>query len=121
MSSAEQSATEDPSVFFTLGTVGRKSGRPVRSELRAHRVAGRLFVVASKAGADRHPDWFHNLAANADVTVTLESEEYPATARPLDAPERDVVFAEICAAAPAFAEYQQRTDRVLPVVELIRR
>lgn len=81
---------------------------------------GRRFVFASKAGAPSNPDWYHNLVANPSVRVEVGSETYGATARPLEGPERDRVYAEQARRYPGFAEYQEKTDRVIPVVELVR-
>lgn len=81
---------------------------------------GRLYVFASKAGADTHPDWYHNLVADPSVTVELGTEKFKATASPLSGEERDRIYAIQAERYPGFAEYQQKTSRVIPVVELIR-
>jgi deazaflavin-dependent oxidoreductase (nitroreductase family) len=81
---------------------------------------GRLFVFASKAGADTNPDWFHNLVADPSVTVEMGSEKFKATASPLSGEERDRVYAVQAGRFPGFAEYQEKTSRIIPVVELFR-
>lgn len=81
---------------------------------------GHLYVFASKAGADTHPDWFHNLRANARVEVELGTERFAATAVPVTGEERDRIYALQAARYPGFAEYQAKTTRVIPVVELVR-
>ena len=80
---------------------------------------GRRFVFASKAGADTHPDWYHNLVAHPDVNVEVGAETYAATAVPVAGAERDRIYTEQARRYPGFAEYQQKTQRVIPVVELI--
>jgi deazaflavin-dependent oxidoreductase (nitroreductase family) len=79
-----------------------------------------LYVFASKAGAPTNPDWFHNLVANPTVTVEVGTDQYEATAAPLEGAERDRVYAEQAKLYPGFAEYQEKTSRVIPVVELVR-
>ena len=104
-----------------LHTVGRNSGRPRSTMLTAPVIDGdRVVLVASKGGDDRDPDWYRNLLANPQVTVELGTETFPATAVPVTGPERDTIYAEQGRRYPGFAEYQAKTDRVIPVVELIR-
>lgn len=81
---------------------------------------GRVYVFASKGGADTNPDWMRNLVANPDITVELGTDTYPATARVLEGAERDEVYAKQVAVEPQFGEYQAKTTRVIPVVELVR-
>jgi len=82
---------------------------------------GRLFVFATKGGSPEHPAWYHNLVANPEVTVELETETYPALAQVLDGAERDEIYARQAAARPEFAEYERKTSRTIPVIELVRR
>jgi deazaflavin-dependent oxidoreductase (nitroreductase family) len=81
---------------------------------------GRLLVFASKGGAPDHPDWYLNLVANPEVTVEVGQETFPARAVVLDGGERDERYAEQARRYPQFAEYQAGTDRVIPVVALLR-
>jgi deazaflavin-dependent oxidoreductase (nitroreductase family) len=80
---------------------------------------GRRFVFASYAGKDVHPAWYHNLVAHPQVTVEVGDQSYEASAVPIAAPERDHIYAEQSRRFPNFAEYQQKTERVIPVVELV--
>ncbi|HKI92507.1 MAG TPA: nitroreductase/quinone reductase family protein, partial [Gaiellaceae bacterium] len=97
---------------------GRKSGRKHTTPMVYTRDGDRLLVYASKAGAPAHPDWYLNLVANPDVTVEVGAERYRATAVPLEGEERDRRFAEQAERFSAFAEYQAKTERVIPVVAL---
>ena len=81
---------------------------------------GRLFVFASKAGSDVNPDWYYNLVANPEVTVELNDETFAATAIVLHGEERDSIYQVQAGRMPQFAEYQEKTVRVIPVVELHR-
>jgi deazaflavin-dependent oxidoreductase (nitroreductase family) len=82
--------------------------------------AGRLFVFASKAGSDANPDWYYNLVANPEVTVELNDETFAASAVALHGEERDNIYRIQAERMPQFAEYQEKTVRVIPVVELHR-
>ncbi len=106
--------------LLLLHTTGAKSAKPRVNPMMYLDLDGRRYVFASKAGADRHPDWYYNLLAHPTVRVELGTETYPATAVPLEPPERERVYAEQARRYPAFAEYQAKTSRVIPVVELRR-
>lgn len=80
--------------------------------------AERVLVIASAGGSDKHPDWFHNLVANPQVTVEVGSFTYEAKADVLTGAERDRLFARAAEANPGWAAYQAKTDRVIPVVAL---
>lgn len=79
----------------------------------------RLLVVASAAGADADPEWYVHLLDNPQVTVETGVFTIEASAERLDGDERDAVFARIAESDPAWADYQSRTSRVIPVVALI--
>lgn len=81
----------------------------------------RIYIFASKGGADTNPDWFRNLVAHPEVTVEWKTETFPVTARVLEGPERDAIYAKQVAVQPQFGDYQSKTARVIPVVELVRR
>jgi len=103
-----------------LGTTGAKTHQRRVNPMMYLKEGGRTFVFASKAGADTNPDWFHNLVADPAVNVELGAEKFKATASPLSGGERDRIYAIQAERYPGFAEYQQKTARVIPVVELIR-
>lgn len=104
-----------------LHTTGAKSGAARVNPVASLDFEGRRFVFASKAGADVHPDWFFNLKAHPTVTVEFGDEVYEATATELDEPERTRIYAEQASRYANFAEYADKTTRVIPVVELTRR
>jgi deazaflavin-dependent oxidoreductase (nitroreductase family) len=81
---------------------------------------GKIYVFASYAGADKHPDWFHNIKADDKVSVELGTEKFEATAEPVPLEERDRIYAIMASRFENFAEYEKKTTRVIPVVELIR-
>jgi deazaflavin-dependent oxidoreductase (nitroreductase family) len=106
--------------LLLLTTTGRKSGRPYTTPMVFTRDGDRLLVYASKAGAPAHPDWYLNLVADPHVVVEVGAERYDATATPLEGEERDRAFEAQAARNPVFAGYQEKTDRVIPVVALTR-
>jgi deazaflavin-dependent oxidoreductase (nitroreductase family) len=99
---------------------GRKTGT-VRVNPLAYRADGdRLLVFGSKGGAPTNPDWYYNLIAHPLVTVEVGSERFPARARVAEGAERDRLYAAQAQRMPAFAEYQRKTNRRIPVVVLER-
>jgi deazaflavin-dependent oxidoreductase (nitroreductase family) len=103
-----------------LHTTGAKSGADRVSPMMYLDHEGHLYVFASKAGADSHPDWFRNLSANPEVRVELGTDDFNAVATPLEGSERDRIYAIQAERFPGFGEYQEKTTRVIPVVELVR-
>ena len=103
-----------------LHTTGAKTGEQRLAPLMSLTKDDRLFVFASKAGADSHPDWLYNLRENPTVTVEAPDETYTAKAVELDEPERSEIYAIQVAARPQFGVYQESTSRVIPVVELVK-
>jgi deazaflavin-dependent oxidoreductase (nitroreductase family) len=106
--------------LLLLTTTGRKSGKKHTTPVVYVREGDRLFVFASKAGAPNHPDWYFNLDADPHVVVEVGAEKYDAIATTLEREERDRVYAEQAAGNPIFQEYQDKTERIIPVVALTR-
>jgi deazaflavin-dependent oxidoreductase (nitroreductase family) len=106
--------------LLLLTTTGRKTGRAHTTPVVFTPGEARLLVYASKGGAPKHPDWYLNLVAEPHVVVEAGSERYDAIATPLEGDERDREFALQVERISTFAEYQQKTDRVIPVVALRR-
>ncbi|RXS86054.1 nitroreductase family deazaflavin-dependent oxidoreductase [Streptomyces sp. TM32] len=105
--------------LLLLTTTGAPSGAPHTTPLGyLPDGGGRVLVIASAAGAPRHPAWFHNLVANPRVTVEAGVFTYEAQAVVLEGAERDRAFARAAEADPGWSAYQARTERVLPVVAL---
>jgi deazaflavin-dependent oxidoreductase (nitroreductase family) len=103
-----------------LTTTGRRSGEPRPTPLIYGRRDGDLLVVASKGGSDEPPAWYRNLLERPEVDVQVQGERFRARARdatPEEQPELWRLMAEIW---PPYDEYQQRTDRDIPVVVLER-
>lgn len=103
-----------------LTTRGRRTGRLRRTALVYARDGDRYAVVASNAGADRHPAWYLNLVTNPDVTVQIGAETFIATARTASGSERTRLWRLMVASTPAYQAYQDGTSRTIPVVILER-
>ena len=107
--------------LLLLHTVGAKSGKTRINPLAYFDKGEDMLVVASFAGSDQNPPWYYNLLANPDVVVEVGAERIDAKASLVDEPARSEYYADIAAQADAFAQYQQKTDRTIPIVRLTRR
>lgn len=100
-----------------LHTTGRKSGLPRSCYLTAPvHDSGRVVLVASKGGDDRHPDWYRNLQAYPEAEIVIHGRRRQVRARTADPQERAQLWPQITAAYERYANYQQRTEREIPVV-----
>jgi deazaflavin-dependent oxidoreductase (nitroreductase family) len=106
--------------LLLLTTTGAKSGRPRTSPLSCKRIDGKLVVIAGYGGADVNPAWVYNLRANARAHVELGTESFDVTARELPSDEREKIVPKLTADVSAFADYQAKTSRVIPIFELDR-
>ncbi|HEX5406904.1 MAG TPA: nitroreductase family deazaflavin-dependent oxidoreductase [Pseudonocardiaceae bacterium] len=98
--------------------IGAKSGTERVAPLVYLRDGDRLFIFASKGGADDNPAWYHNLLANPKVTVEVGTESFQVTVSELERAERDEIYAKQVAVAPGFGDYERKTKRIIPVLEL---
>lgn len=103
-----------------LTTTGRRSGEERSTPLIYQEHDGAYLVVASKGGADEPPAWYRNLEARPEVTVQVKGDRFPARARVAATEEKAGMWRKMTAAWPAYDEYQQKTDREIPVVVLER-
>ncbi|RYZ29525.1 MAG: nitroreductase family deazaflavin-dependent oxidoreductase [Propionibacteriaceae bacterium] len=109
-----------PVVIFT--TLGRKSGKLRKMALMKVEHDGKYVLVASKGGAPEHPVWYHNLTADpAALMVQDGADRWDATVRELSGDERQEWWDRAVAAYPPYADYQTRTDRLIPVLLAERR
>ena len=106
--------------LLLLTSTGARSGAQRVNPVAYFDIDDKIYVVGSAAGRENNPAWVHNLRADPRVSVEIGSEPpKPATARELPRGERDSIYPIIVERAPGFGEYQQRTDRVIPVFELV--
>lgn len=110
--------------LMLLTTTGAKSKQRHTTPVVYLSDGDRLVIFASKAGAPTHPDWYHNIVAHPQVTVEVSNgnalETFEATASVVTGSERDRLYAQQVQVMPQFAEYQEKTSRLIPVVVLER-
>ncbi len=106
--------------LLLLTTTGAKSGKQFTTPLVYGSEGDQMFLIASKAGAPSHPDWYHNLVANPAVTIELGAETYEAKATVADPETRDRLYALQAAQMANFAEYAKATTRTIPIVLINR-
>jgi len=104
--------------LLLLHTVGKRSGKPRVNPVMYLRDGERYLIFASKAGADTHPDWYSNLKAHPDAQIEVGDETIDVKAEEIQGPERDRLYERQASLYPAFAEYQRKTKRVIPVIAL---
>ncbi len=110
-----------PGVYtLILTTKGRRSGQPRPTPLIYGTHDGDYLVVASKGGSDEPPAWYRNLSDDPDVEVQVEGDRFRAHARTAGADEKPALWRRMAEIWHAYDEYQQRTDRDIPVVVLER-
>jgi F420H(2)-dependent quinone reductase len=99
---------------------GAKTGALRKTPLMRVEHEGAYAAVGSKGGAPENPVWVYNLRKNPQVVVQDGGETWEMTAREVTGDERAVWWERAVAAYPSYAEYQQRTDRIIPVFVLQR-
>ncbi|MFC4327404.1 nitroreductase/quinone reductase family protein [Streptomyces andamanensis] len=105
--------------LLLLTTTGARSGAPHTTPVGYLPDGGdRVLVIASAGGSPRHPDWYRNLLARPHATVESGAFTYEARAVVLAGEERDRAFARAVQADPGWAAYQEKTERIIPVVAL---
>jgi deazaflavin-dependent oxidoreductase (nitroreductase family) len=106
--------------ILLLTTTRRKSGGEFTTPLIYQPNGDDFLIVASKGGADKPPAWYLNLEADPDVTVQVLGDTFKARARDATPEEKPEMWKKMTAIWPAYDEYQERTDREIPVVVLER-
>ncbi|HPT95834.1 MAG TPA: nitroreductase family deazaflavin-dependent oxidoreductase [Microbacteriaceae bacterium] len=105
---------------IVLTNKGAKSGLLRKTALMRVEHDGEYAVVASLGGAPKHPVWYFNLKANPLVELQDGAEKHAYLAREVEGDERAEWWERAVAAFPNYAEYQQKTDRLIPVFVLTR-
>lgn len=106
--------------ILLLHTKGRRSGRDYTHPLIFREHDGAYVVVASKGGAPEAPEWFLNLEQEPDVTVQIKGERFAARARVATPEEKPDLWKLMAEVWPDYDQYQEKTDREIPVVVLER-
>ena len=97
---------------------GRKSGQRYIKPLIYGNVGGEIVIVASKGGADNHPEWYLNVLSRETLDVQIATQAFEATWREPRGDERHQVWEYMCHLFPPYIAYQQSTSRRIPVVML---
>jgi deazaflavin-dependent oxidoreductase (nitroreductase family) len=79
---------------------------------------GSWAVFGSKGGAPTNPDWYYNVLANPDVAIEVGTESHEMRAREAKGEERERIWLRQKELMPAFADYEQKTKRQIPVIVL---
>jgi deazaflavin-dependent oxidoreductase (nitroreductase family) len=103
-----------------LTTTGRKSGEPRTTPLIYGSDGDSFLIVASKGGSDEPPAWYLNLSENPEVEVQVKADRFKARARTAGAEEKPEFWRRMVAEWPSYDEYQEKTEREIPVVVLER-
>ena len=104
-----------------LTTTGHRSGETRTTPLIFGRHGDDYLIVASKGGAPEPPAWYLNLSENPEVEVQVLDDKFRARARTASAEEKPEMWKTMVGQWPAYDEYQEKTDREIPVVVLERR
>jgi F420H(2)-dependent quinone reductase len=108
--------------IIIVTTRGNKSGILRKTALMRVEHDGEYALVASMGGAPKHPVWYYNLVADPSAVVIQDGPEpFDAEVRQVGGDERAVWWERAVAAYPPYAEYQTRTERVIPVFVARRR
>ena len=103
-----------------LTTSGRRTGKPTTTPLIYEQEGDKYVVVASQGGAPEHPGWYRNLTKTPEVEVQVKGDIFKAVARTAGGDEREELWKLAAQQWPDFDSYQQRTERLIPVVVLER-
>jgi proline iminopeptidase len=111
---------KEGSTILLLTTTGRKTGKETTAPLIFDLDGDNPVIVASKGGAPEHPGWYRNLVVHPEVDVQIRGERFHARARTAEGEERGRLWRLMNGMWPHYDEYQQRTNREIPVVVLER-
>ena len=104
--------------LLLLHTKGAKSRLPRTNPLVYLPDGDRFVVIASKGGAPTDPQWYRNLLADPNVEIEIGARTIPVTASVITGLERDELYARQVERRPAFADYERKTERKIPVIAL---
>jgi deazaflavin-dependent oxidoreductase (nitroreductase family) len=106
---------------LVLTTIGSSSGKERKHALIYAPCGDDYLIVASRGGSPDHPQWYKNLVKNPNVRVQVLGDRFDAVARTASPDEKARLWPLVTEVWPSYDDYQQRTDRDIPVVVLERR
>lgn len=101
--------------IILLFTLGARSGKLRKTPLMRVEHDGEYLVVASKGGSPENPDWYHNIAGAPLVELQDCAVRKDYTPRELEGEERQIWWDRAVQAFPNYADYQAKTDRLIPI------
>ena len=104
--------------LLLLHSTGAKSGKQRVNPVVYQQDGDRMAIFASKGGAPTHPDWYHNLMAHPRATVEVGADTFEVEARVAQGDERERLWEIQKQRYPTFGDYEEKTERVIPVVVL---
>ena len=104
--------------LLLLHTTGAKTGKERVNPVAYVRDGEKYVVIASKGGAPTNPDWYYNILAHPHLTVEVGTKTFDVEAQVAEEPERTRLYNKMVEMLPGFADYRQKTERVIPVIEL---
>ena len=108
--------------IVVVTTRGNKSGKLRKTPVMRVEQDGEYAIVASMGGAPKHPVWYWNIKSDPNAVVIQDgSEPFAAEVREVSGDERALWWERAVAAYPPYADYQKRTERVIPVFVARRR
>ena len=119
-SNGETSNTLRGMPIIVLTTVGAKSGKLRKTALMRVEHDGEYAIVASLGGAPKHPVWYWNVKKHPHVELQDGGEKHDYEAHELEGEERELWWARAVEAYPPYADYQVKTERLIPVFKLTR-
>ena len=106
--------------ILILTTTGRKSGEERSTPLIFGRDGDDYVLVASQGGRPQHPHWYRNLVAQPEVQLQVKDDRFRARARTAEGEERERLWRTMNEIWAPYDSYQEKTERVIPVVVLER-
>lgn len=104
--------------LLLLHSTGARSGVERINPLAYQAMGASIAIFASKAGADTHPDWYHNVIAHPAVTAEVGTATRSFRARIANGAERETIWIKQKKDYPGFADYEAKTAREIPVIIL---
>lgn len=104
--------------LLLINHTGARTGKSRTNPVMYLKDGHRYLVFASKGGADTSPDWYHNLKAHPNVKIEVGDEAIDVRVEEITGAEHDRLYARQASLYPQFAQYQQNTKRIIPVMAL---
>ena len=97
---------------------GNKTGAIRKTPLMRVKDGANYVLIGSTGGAPKNPVWVYNLRADPRVVVQDGPRTWEATAREISGDERALWWERAVVAFPPYADYQKKTDRLIPLFVL---